>query len=86
MKAILAIFCIILAGCISPVINTYGPPRPGVFVGVPVVPAEIGVELRPTLQVRRAMRQYSGELDATVRELATQPPQPKVGLRAALRK
>jgi hypothetical protein len=88
MKIILAslILALSLSSCVTPVVNTYLNP-PGVFVGVPVIPVEAGIQLRSPLAVRKARQQYGPELNQLTRSLAAsrKPDEVHVGLRAMLR-
>ena len=63
MKAILCLIPICLSSCVAipPVISTYSSP-PGVFVGIPIIPVEIGVQLREsTIQSMRRAQAMPGE-------------------------
>lgn len=74
MKTIpLCLLALLCASCVSPVpitVNTYVSP-PGVFVGVPLIPVEIGAQLKGSDAIPLLQAQSSN---------------PSVGLRAAMQK
>lgn len=71
MKSILLLSILLtLTSCVTPVVSTYTNP-PGVFVGLPLVPVEAGIQMRGAARMLAAQQ-------------PKQEAAPKVGLRAAL--
>lgn len=86
MKALLLLLACALAGCVTPVVNTYSNP-PGIFLGLPAIPVEVGAQLRQPREVRQARAAHGRELDALTRGLVNgQAPSPEghPGLKRAL--